>query len=285
MLGIAVPESTSGIPIDYDRPVGQVYTEVAIRLLSSSRDVSLLYHAPGTRQLQLPSWVPDFSVSADARTFFLSSYRASGNLKSHVQFSSDATLMKAEGYEFDILVEHAEPDSGERNIIEKARYIGDIFQRWQACGLINPPRDLCRTLIGDHPFREYSHCPAPADFEQKYEALFKGAPIPADFGPKLTPGERWWEFIKPYALAMDATLAGRSIFVTERGMLGVGPKNVQQGDLVCVLFGGDVPFILREMDRGERLNILVGDAYVQGLMYGEAVHDPSLGSQRWFSLV
>ena len=288
MLGIAVPGSSSGILIDYDRPVEQVYTEVATHLLSLGRDVSLLYHAPGTRQLQLPSWVPDFSVPADARTFYLSSYRASGDLKSRVESASNASIMKVEGYEIDILVEHAEPDSGEGNIIDKARHIGNVIQQWQSHGLTDPSRDVWRTLIGDHPFRQYSHCPAPAEFEQKYEALFEGGPIPADFGPKLTSGERWWEFIKSYALAMDATLAGRSIFVTQKGMLGIGPKNVQKGDLVCVLFGGDVPFILRELrevDRGERLNILVGDAYVQGLMYGEAVHDPSLGCKRWFSLI
>ena len=284
MLGIAVPGSTSGIFIDYDRPVEQVYTEVAIRLLSSSRDISLLYHAPGTRQLQLSSWVPDFSVPADSRSFFLPSYSASGNLKSRVQFSSNADLMKVEGYEIDFLVEHAESGSGDRSVIDKAQYIGNIIQRWQEHGLSNT-RDLWRTLIGDHPFREYSHCPAPAEFEQKYEALFEGGPIPDEFGPELTSGERWWEFIKPYALAMDATLAGRSIFMTRKGMLGIGPRNVRNGDLVCVLLGGDVPFILREVDRGERLNVLVGDAYVQGLMYGEAVNDRSLGSKRWFGLV
>ena len=285
MLGIAVPGSTSGIFIDYDKSVEQVYTEVAIRLLSSSRDISLLYHAPGTRQLQLPSWVPDFSVPADSRTFFLSSYRASGNLESCVQFSSDASLMKVEGYEIDFLVEHAESDSAERNVIDKARYIGKFIQQWQDYGLTDPRRHLWRTLIGDHPFRAYSHCPAPAEYSQKYEALFENGPIPSDFGPELTSSVRWWEFIKPYALAMDATLAGRSIFVTRKGRLGIGPRNVQKGDLVCVLFGGDVPFILREVDSGERLNMLIGDAYVQGLMYGEAVHDRSLGSKRWFFLV
>lgn len=285
MLGIAVPESTLGILVDYDRPVEQVYTEVAFRLLNSRRDVSLLYHAPGTRQLRLPSWVPDFSVPADARTFFLSSYRASGNLKSRVQSSSDSNLLKVEGFDMDFLVEYAESDLGERNFIDKARYIGDLIQRWQDDGLTNPRPNLWRTLIGDHPFREYSHCPAPVALEQKYKALFEGGPIPADFGPEFTPGERRWEFIKPYAFAMGATLAGRSIFVTRKGMLGIGPKNVQKGDIVCVLFGGDVPFILREVDRSQRTNILVGDTYIQGLMYGEAVHDPSLGSKRWFSLI
>lgn len=60
----------------------------------------------------------------------------------------------------------------------------------------------------------------------------------------------------------------RRFFVTAKGCLGIGPKWTKKGDLVCVLLGGAVPYILRPagMDFA-----LVGESYVHGLMEGEAV--------------
>ena len=45
------------------------------------------------------------------------------------------------------------------------------------------------------------------------------------------------------------------------------------GDCVCVLFGGDTPFILRPKDNSEWQ--FIAEAYVHGIMDGEALahHD------------
>lgn len=60
----------------------------------------------------------------------------------------------------------------------------------------------------------------------------------------------------------------RSLFYTRTGYIGLGPPGCRVGDLVCLLFGGEVPFILRP--RAESYQ-LVGDGYVHGIMEGEAV--------------
>jgi hypothetical protein len=57
-------------------------------------------------------------------------------------------------------------------------------------------------------------------------------------------------------------------FVAEKGYLGVGPDLVQPGDTCCVLFGGEVPFILRPLDDHF---LLVGESYIHGAMNGEVV--------------
>jgi hypothetical protein len=61
---------------------------------------------------------------------------------------------------------------------------------------------------------------------------------------------------------------GRAMFVTSKGFIGLGPWNAQEGDVVSVLFGGCTPFILRKT-AGKELYILVGEAYVYGIMGGE----------------
>jgi hypothetical protein len=50
--------------------------------------------------------------------------------------------------------------------------------------------------------------------------------------------------------------------------MGLGPNAMQTGDVVCILFGCKVPYILRPVD-GHYL--LVGDAYIHGIMDGEAM--------------
>ncbi|KAH8594437.1 heterokaryon incompatibility protein-domain-containing protein [Bisporella sp. PMI_857] len=63
-------------------------------------------------------------------------------------------------------------------------------------------------------------------------------------------------------------------FITQQGYIGRGPPSLQQGDQVCVLFGGRVPFILRKDKEVEEFQ-LVGEAYVHGIMKGEAMQDLS----------
>ena len=61
--------------------------------------------------------------------------------------------------------------------------------------------------------------------------------------------------------------------VTERrGYVGIVPDAAREGDLVCVFYGGCVPFILREVE-GRGCYRLIGEAYVYGLMEGEGFRD------------
>jgi len=67
---------------------------------------------------------------------------------------------------------------------------------------------------------------------------------------------------------------GRSFFFTENGYFGIGSWIARPGDRVCVLFGAKCPFLFREegIEMGmERRCKLLQDAYVHGLMRGEAI--------------
>ncbi|KAL8670141.1 MAG: hypothetical protein Q9168_005306 [Polycauliona sp. 1 TL-2023] len=69
--------------------------------------------------------------------------------------------------------------------------------------------------------------------------------------------------------------AGRSFIRCSDGRLGLGPRTAKSGDLIVLLHGGDVPFVLRPLDGGRFA--FVGEAYVHGIMQGE--HAGGLGSQ------
>lgn len=56
--------------------------------------------------------------------------------------------------------------------------------------------------------------------------------------------------------------------MTQNGYMGLG--NPKIGNEIFVLFGSDVPFILRPDPESSRF-FLIGDCYVQGIMNGEAM--------------
>ena len=64
-------------------------------------------------------------------------------------------------------------------------------------------------------------------------------------------------------------LSNRSFFIMTNGMVGLGPPNLQKGDLVSVIFGCSLPTVLRES--GEHYE-WVGPAYVYRAMNGEYVN-------------
>ncbi|KAJ9500818.1 hypothetical protein H2202_003376 [Exophiala xenobiotica] len=79
--------------------------------------------------------------------------------------------------------------------------------------------------------------------------------------------------------------ARKSFFTTETGMMGLGPLDIEAGDLVCIFPGVGMPLILRrasedllgntiqliQLEAGkEHIGcIFLGGAFVQGIMWGE----------------
>jgi hypothetical protein len=71
-----------------------------------------------------------------------------------------------------------------------------------------------------------------------------------------------------FGSANDYLCQDRRFFVTTAGRTGLGPRCMQPEDVVVVLRGGFSPFILRKKADSYWL---IGEAYVHGIMYGEAV--------------
>ena len=102
------------------------------------------------------------------------------------------------------------------------------------------------------------------------------------------------------ASAIRGTCNGRNVFSTNTNLLGSGPVYVTPGDLICVFRGVRLPLILRKLDiQSSSLRMtfdlsknhdrcqLVGEAYVHGIMHGEAYtlrEDSGIGEQ-FFTLI
>lgn len=92
-----------------------------------------------------------------------------------------------------------------------------------------------------------------------------------DFEFEITEG-------KPvYTSSLIQWTAGRNLFVTGQGYIGLGPLEVRSGDIICVPHGSEYPIVLRPE---EYHYLLVGNAHVYGLMEGEAIEEVQKGRDR-----
>ncbi len=76
------------------------------------------------------------------------------------------------------------------------------------------------------------------------------------------------------ATAFSVRLSVAKSCVTELGYIGLVPHDAQVGDSVIIIHGAAVPFIMRKRDKKaeDKLpNILIGECYLHGIMYGEAM--------------
>ncbi|KAI0890637.1 uncharacterized protein GGS22DRAFT_151462 [Annulohypoxylon maeteangense] len=91
-----------------------------------------------------------------------------------------------------------------------------------------------------------------------------------------------------FQAALLRSCVGRKFFMTKRGFIGIGPACMKSGDLVVVILGVPVPFIVRRTeDQESQKYILLGECYVDGIMEGELVQTQQKAGKEaeWFTFV
>ncbi|KAF1836321.1 hypothetical protein BDW02DRAFT_246055 [Decorospora gaudefroyi] len=124
-------------------------------------------------------------------------------------------------------------------------------------------------------------CPAPFSYGNMYEIYRGRASAPPDFKPQLPLPDRVAKYTKTFEA--NVHLGGLQFFITHGGRIGPGPSLLRLGDLVVIICGADMPFILRNEANGSY--ILLGCPYVHGIMYGEYFSSGGSVDTRTFSLV
>ena len=81
----------------------------------------------------------------------------------------------------------------------------------------------------------------------------------------------WREIAGEVDIWLHAANDGTRLFTTDNAdaIIGTGPEGLRIGDIIGVLYGGDVPFILHPDGQGHYA--LIGECYVSGIMQGEAL--------------
>lgn len=81
----------------------------------------------------------------------------------------------------------------------------------------------------------------------------------------------------------DRSMAGRRLFLLDAGELGIGSDDILPRDTLCIIAdGARTPFALRKASvTTVNTWTLVGEAYVSGIMYGEAVDRAEKNDESW----
>ena len=299
-LGLARQDFVDAMRPDYSIPLNDVFRRTAVKHMSYSGALSFFSFntwKPKAERL-VPTWVPDwprlgpFDVSGDESEYTTQNldrsvwrYRAlrfgitrdfkacaTRTLSSEI---IDETTVMLNGHCLG-QVTHVSPNATPldshglafgHNALQVIEGWLKFFDRFAdraafpsaAEGRRNP---IWRIFTGDHycdPTGYWRTCEG-ADYES-YQAFKRDI----GHGGPLTP------VAKEYFTSFLIAGTDRRLFATDRGYIGLGPREMQEGDHVYILSGGDVPYILRPIPGPRpRTFELVGDCYLHGIMYGEA---------------
>ena len=281
---------------DYSLSVDTIFSQVTKSLIKHESSLALLSTVEDASlrvTLNLPSWVPDYAVWQEVIILGMPDnphkYCAGGDEPLSLYDSDEPNhdIVSLAGYEIDSVIEIGMCSDRESFRDRGSEVLVSWFQLFASLPEVycnGQPRDdvIWRTLIGN--VGGATH-PAHADYARHFLAFLhhflKDEKDLRKVIAILNAGRgtcAWQEISMAGDLHLYATsfvyITGlRRLFVTKKGYVGLGAKSVQIGDKVFVLPGGFVPFILRELTEGYYR--LIGEAYVHGLMRGEALKDPS----------
>ncbi|KAF4633367.1 hypothetical protein G7Y89_g4750 [Cudoniella acicularis] len=302
----------------YILPVEEVYLQFAMSDSRLYRDLRALSCATGTRSSKfgLPSWVPDWTIVENSYPFVQYSDRtqfaASGRMKAVAWHSKDELILNVTGKQIDSIRDLGQPPSfskavGVFEINEKK--VADLERSLQwlnDCVRVAASNENRTEGAPDALWRAMT-CgltgegfPAPkfyADYFNKYMEFLNGTDTspsaPERFAQYFeesrgfTQGIRGLDEFPHYEnhARIEASIykwaSKRRFCKTASGRLGFVPNSAQEGDVICIMYGGEVPYVLRPAKSG--FFKLVGECFIDGIMHGEGLSEDAM--EREFQLL
>lgn len=224
------------VSADYTLPREEAFKHTSRALIKRFGTLDTLLRVyEGGRSPTLPTWVPDWSADIDQGRLFqdiewiysYSMFRAAGQTKAETRNSFSNDTLDLQGFIIDKVV-----DTGP--LLETGKDKTDTVAIWQS----NPNR----VYPGGGTYFEAAFHTIMTDICQSFGRRRR---IKSDEDPQTL-------FIE--ALARDGegyylSAHGCRGFMAEKGIIGVGHPDIEVGDSICIFKGGNMPFILRQVQR------------------------------------
>lgn len=303
LLGL-IKDCPGPLPIvpDYSLSVSQLYILTAVQFIKHSNSLEILAtHERKKAESEIPTWAPDWSSHGnnertDAWIHTRTRHFDAGPWQDNVATLCHDRILAIKGIEIDAVTivttalsqdasladrldefaRLAQYDESSQMIYTSGTTIKDAFWRTMLNDTITPEPNLYMRAS-----REQE-----ALFDLWWLTLKNGSAQLANFRQQLQDLETFTEMVAGFDMIRRSFWEendNRVFFTTQNGYMGFGPPDMKAGDLVYVLLGSKVPFVLRpghplrvEGGEGSSCNggyySLVGYCYVHGIMDGEAVH-------------
>ncbi|KAE9366588.1 HET-domain-containing protein [Stipitochalara longipes BDJ] len=266
MLAIAADGNHDELRPNYDLPVEEIYTNFAFYMMKHNRNLDILGFCTSNGEFpQLLSWVPDWTGSRLPHTFYSSRRQDVGSFSALYSASGDkvpsltlwpddsAQALKLGGIFFDTISEVSLPRT---EFVGEERDLMSNWAQWAYRG------DGAVIYIAGGTRREALSHVLCAD--SLGEGRRDGS-IPWSEGDEVN-NVYWGSFWK--LTQVHCVTAYRRLIYTRKGYLGIASWKAEVGDTICVLVGGQMPFVLKEQDGHY---IMIGECYIHGIMDGEGV--------------
>ena len=272
---------------NYEKPVAEVYQDMADVALDHLRNLDLLAYVQHDRNIShdLPSWVPRWDQAKYRHPILRSSrlhgaYNTSQGLHFTYERDPKDTVLKVPGIWFDTITTERGIDC-EEEFFPRDRPLDPhpILEFWlesEAEPSFYPTGEpsidvypsvltLGSTTKSNQTEQEPVH--QQADFSAYIIQLMESSQRSISEYKSLQERGKYGNATSWASEARNTTW-GHSFFTTKKGYMGLGSQAMRVGDVVTILAGSEVPLILRQA--GEIFH-LVGESYVHGIMNGEAV--------------
>ncbi len=270
--------SSATAVLDYSKSVEDLYTEVTGHLIKRERSLNLLSSVEDIVDrvsMHLPSWVPNYSIW-QRHTILGSSIRvphlnfhAAGNSPVVARWQTGSRVLELDGIFYDTIeivsTNSLDRQTEDQNVVLEWLYLTEplIRRGFKIEG-------FWRALIGE---RKKGDFPGPEQYGTPFEGYLAHARTHQQgYTQTLDTRRRQDSSSITNPLVKQATLGyvapHRKFFTTTKGLIGLGPRSMRAGDIICIMSGGRVPYVLRDERNHHRL---IGEAYVHGLMEGQAV--------------
>lgn len=294
---------------DYEISEGhalELFKQFAVFDSIHHRSLRILSCASGPqkdKEEHIPSWVPDWRSLDNIHPFVRYSDRtqfcASGRMGPEAFYSNSRDLLNVTGKIVDTIAQMG-PVSNfskaigllelDENVVHD---LEENFKWLQACEELALESYEGAKAERQEQFWRTMACgltgegfPIPSQYSKYFESYMKClATAPERIRKYLHgPPESHKEFLsmddvmpnfQRHALVeacLDHWPLPRRFCVTEKGRLAFVPTTSQEGDIITILFGGEVPYVLRPLPGHGWCNVM-GECYVDGIMFGEGLSD------------
>jgi hypothetical protein len=255
---------------NYTLSPDEVFTRLSISIITRNVSLDCLGSAGLVRNLDVPSWVTDWTVQHDrAPSPFLmvdrvfndddtiksedNLFNASSGMKPDIGFDLVKRKLLVRGFTFDIIEKvscpRCWPDVD----------INNVWQDWVS-------------MLGELGATYVSGCSIFEAFSKVLKADYNDVwgDWSAERGSTI---ENFTDLnVNAFELhdgIVDSMTWHRRLFTTKKGYIGIAAADIASNDALCILAGSQMPMLLRQ-EQDECL--FVGQAYVHGIVDGEAMN-------------
>jgi hypothetical protein len=304
LAALANQTSKYEVEVDYKLSTRDVFTNFAELEIETSKKLDIITRVyPGTNTHELPSWVPDWSNTTEAWShIFLYDitlpqvrYSSAGETRAVVHLGADRIAFKGVNIGS---IELLGLESGMEDRSDELNGTLALFKLWELVTRIGKTSSedleaLVRVLVFDRVMEENLGMRTKSEFLQGilgYLGLVfsHSKLIEAETSILLSHWKSYLvlqkkdnttmeeSFVEAEAkVVMESWLTAilgrvwdRRFFISTSKAMGLASEGVVEGDLICIPLGCCHPVILRKVD-DHYINL--GEAFVDGYMYGEAM--------------